>query len=233
VYIFTPAEQLLEQLDLFTGKRRLIQESGGICGSILSGCIQRKTAPFSQLRISSCNLAHSASIYLNTGRWEMALESSEHLTHGINPEVGFIGGFAAAELKEHERAVDLFLSAALHKPRAARILGGVRTADPTNYHSAEDHNAGIRLLQNLHEYLASRRSVGKRFYLKFMDQPVTHSLLNEMDIVEDRWHEPHQGGRHEDFDRMHEMRSASFIKAHAQQIAASLDKALLNAEFEQ
>jgi len=176
---------------------------------------------------------YRAAIYLNTGRWEMTLASSEQLGHGINPDAGFIGGLAAAELKKHELAVELFLSVALHKPRAARILAGVHTDDPTDYHSAEDHNAGVRLLQDLHEYFASHRSIGKRFYQKFMEHPVTLSLLNEMDTVEARWHEPHPGGRREDFDRMHEMRSRNFIKAHAQQIAASIDKALLEEEFEQ
>jgi len=176
---------------------------------------------------------YRAAIYLNTGRWEMALANSEQLAPGINPEAGFIGGLAAAELKRHERAVELFLSAALHKPGAARMLAGMHTDNPSEYHSAEDHNAGVRLLQNLHEFLASRRSVGKRFYLSFMDQPLILSLLNEMDTVEERWHEPHRGGGREDFDRMHEMRSANFIKSHARQIAASLDKAILQSGFEQ
>ncbi len=58
-------------------------------------------------------------------------------------------------------------------------------------------------------------------------------LLNEMDTVEARWHKLHQGGRHEDFDRIHEMRSGHFIKAHAEQLAASPDKALLEEGFKQ
>jgi tetratricopeptide (TPR) repeat protein len=176
---------------------------------------------------------YHAAIYLNTGRWEMSLASSEQLGHGINPEANFIGGLAAAELKKQERAVELLLSAALHKPRAARMLAGVHAGDPTDDHSAEDHNAGVRLLQNIHECFASHRSIGKRFYLKFMEQPLTLLLLNEMDTVEARWHKLHQGGRHEDFDRIHEMRSGHFIKAHAEQLAASPDKALLEEGFKQ
>ena len=37
-----------------------------------------------------------------------------------------------------------------------------------DYHRAEDHNTGIHVLQDLHEYLASDRLVGKYLYLKFM-----------------------------------------------------------------
>ncbi len=176
---------------------------------------------------------YRAAIYLNTGRWEMTLASSEQLGQGINPEAGFIGGLAAAELRKHKRAVELFLSAALHSPRAARILAGVHTSDPTDYHNAESHSSGVHLLRDIHEYLARHRSAGKRFYQKFMDQPLTLSILDEMDTVDNRWHKPHTGGKRKDFDRMHEMQSDHFIKDHSQQIAASLDKAPLVEEFEQ
>ena len=176
---------------------------------------------------------YRAALYLNTGRWEMSLASSERVAHGINPEAGFIGGLAAAELKKPERAVALLLSAALHKPRTARLLAGIHAGDSVDYHRAEDHNTGIHLLQDLHEYLGSDRSVGKYLYLKFMEQPLVLSLLNEMDTVGERWHDLQHGGRREDFDRMHEMRSDHFIQAHSKQIAVSLDKALLGEALEQ
>ena len=80
-----------------------------------------------------------------------------------------------------------------------------------DYHRAEDHNTGIHVLQDLHEYLASDRLVGKYLYLKFVEQPLVLSLLNEMDAVGEHWHDLQQGGRREDFDRMHDMRSDHFI----------------------
>jgi tetratricopeptide (TPR) repeat protein len=165
---------------------------------------------------------HRAAIYLNTGRWEMALESSESLVRGLSPDAGFIAGFAAIELGERERAIDLFLHGALHNPRTARMLAGIRTGKPTNRHEAEGHNAGVYWRQNIHGYLAKRRSNAKRFFRQFVEHPAVISLLNEMDAVTGRWHEQHRGGGREDFDRLNEMKSTSFIKAQAHQIVVAL-----------
>jgi len=193
----------------------------------LDACEKLERECGDDLAAASCR----ASIYLNTGRHEMALSCSERLAHGIYPEAGFIGGLAAAELKRHALAVELLLSAALHRPRAARILAGMHTAPPGDYQGAEDHNTGIRLGRDLHEYFSRHGSLGEGFYLAFMNYPLTVSLLQEMNTVHDRWHNAHAGGRREDFDRMHEMRSSNFIKAHAQQIATSLAEAPLETGF--
>jgi hypothetical protein len=165
---------------------------------------------------------HRAAIYLNTGRWEIAREQSEGLARGMNPDACFLAGFASIELGECERAVGLLLHGALHNPRAARILAGIPTGKPTNRHEAEGHNAGLYLRQNLHGYLANRRSTGKRFYRQLVKHPSVISLLNEMDTVVGRWHELRNGGGREDYDRMHEMQSTDFIKAQAHQISAAL-----------
>ena len=165
---------------------------------------------------------HRAAIYLNTGHWEMALYSSESLVRGMRPDAGFIAGFAAIELGERERAIGLFLHGALHNPRAARMLAEIRTDKPTNRREAEDHNAGVYLWQNLHGYLAKHRSTAKRFLRQFVEHPAVISLLNEMDALVGRWHEQHQGGGREDFDRLNEMRSTDFVEAQAHQIAVAL-----------
>ena len=152
----------------------------------------------------------------------MALDSSESLVRGISPDAGLIAGFAAIELGERERAIDLFLHGALHNPRTARMLAGIRTGKPTNRHEAEGHNAGVYLRQNLHGYLAKRRSNAKRFFRQFVEHSAVISLLNEMDAVVARWHEQHRGGGREDFDRLNEMKSTGFIKAQAHQIVVAL-----------
>lgn len=165
---------------------------------------------------------YRAAIYLNTGRWEIALESSENLVRGMSPDAGFIAGCAAIELGERERAIGLLLHGALHNPRAARMLAGTRTGEPANRHEARNHNAGVDLRQNLHGYLANRGATAKRFFRQFVQHPAVISLLDEMDTVTGRWHKQHQGGGREDFDRLNEMQSTGFIKAQADQIAVAL-----------
>lgn len=163
-----------------------------------------------------------AAIYLNTGRWAMALERSKSLVGRLHPDAGFIAGFAAGELGAREQAIGLFLNAALNYPRAARILAGMRTGNPTNHHEVRDHNAGVALRQNLHGFLDIRKSAARRFFRQFVAHPPVASLLDEMALLVGRWHGPHRDGEREDFDRMHEMQSADFAKAQAHQIAVAL-----------
>jgi tetratricopeptide (TPR) repeat protein len=165
---------------------------------------------------------HRAAIYLNTGRWEMAMENSEGLCGGLYPDAGFIAGFAAAERGEHEKALGLFLQGALHYPRAARMLAGIRTKKPTNHQQTEDHNTGVALRQNLHGFLASHRPASKRFFRQMVRHTTVASLLDEMELLVGRWHDQHSGGERKDFDRMHEMQSADFISAQARRITVAL-----------
>jgi hypothetical protein len=102
------------------------------------------------------------------------------------------------------------------------MLAGIRTGKPANHHEARNHNAGMYLRQNLHGYLANRGIIAKRFFRQFVQHPAVISLLDEMDAVTGRWHEQHQEGGREDFDRLNEMQSTGFIKAQADQIAVAL-----------
>jgi tetratricopeptide (TPR) repeat protein len=163
-----------------------------------------------------------AAVYLNTGRWEMALECSKGLAGGLHPDAGFIAGFAAGELGAREQAIGLFLNAALNYPRAARMLAGMRAGKPTHHHEVRGHNAGVALRQNLHGFLGIRKSTARRFFRQFVAHPAVASLLDEMELLVGRWHGPHRDGERKDFDRMHEMQSADFIEAQAHQIAVAL-----------
>ncbi len=163
-----------------------------------------------------------AAIYLNTGRWAMALERSKRVIGGLHPDAGFIAGFAAGELGVREQAIGLFLNAALNYPRAAWILAGKRAGKPTNHHEVRDHNAGVALRQNLHGFLGNRKATARRFFRQFVTHPPVASLLDEMDLLVRRWHGPHPDYERRIFDRMHEMQSADFIEAQAHQIAVAL-----------
>ena len=152
----------------------------------------------------------------------MSLESSEGLAGGLYPDACFIAGFAATERGEHKKAIGLYLQGALHYPQAARILAGMRTKKPANYQQTEDHNTGVALRQNLHGFLASRRSASRQFFGQLVKHPAVAPLLNEMELLISRRHNRNSGGERKDFDRMHEMQSADFILAQARRITVAL-----------
>lgn len=201
----------LRNLALILNRTGEYIEALGACEKLERECGDNATAAW-----------YRAAIYLNTGRWEMALESSESLVRGISPDAGFIAGFAAIELGEREQAIGLSLYGALHRPRGVRMLAGMRTGKPTTHHEAEDHNASMYLRQSLHGYLANRKATGKRFLRQLAEHPAVISLLNEMGTLAGKWHEQKRRDRREEFDRLNEMRSAGFIKAQAYQIAVAL-----------
>jgi tetratricopeptide (TPR) repeat protein len=71
-----------------------------------------------------------ADIFLNTRKWEAAAEAAHKAGGELNPSEGFVEAFARLELGQAEEALAVFLAAALHCPRAARLLVGLRLPAP-------------------------------------------------------------------------------------------------------
>jgi tetratricopeptide (TPR) repeat protein len=90
--------------------------------------------------------SHRSAVYLNTRRWEQAVEHAKRYGGDLDPSAGFAEAFALFELERYDEALTAFLRASLHYPRAARMLVGERTTTPKSYDEARDHTRGGRLL---------------------------------------------------------------------------------------
>jgi tetratricopeptide (TPR) repeat protein len=106
-----------------------------------------------------------AAVYLNTSKWQQAADAAHQSGGDLDPSAGFIESFALFELGRLEDVLPAFLRAALHHPRAARMLVGERrAAAPKSREEAQDHNAGVSLLRSLHAYLKDQSRTSKRFF---------------------------------------------------------------------
>ncbi|MFC1611158.1 tetratricopeptide repeat protein [Myxococcota bacterium] len=165
--------------------------------------------------------AFRGSIYLNTGRWQLAADAATRL-HKVWASEGFIAGFALFELGEHQDAAGMFLLAALNYPRAAKMLLGMRTRQPKSYDEARDHNAGASDLRGLHRFLKQQSRRSKKFFRDFVRHPRTDALLTEVMEVVVRWHAQHPTGEREAFDRMQLMHTPEFARNEARTIMSEI-----------
>ena len=157
-------------------------------------------------------MIHRASVYLNTGRWAEA---------AVAAASGFVAALAHFETGRRREAVAAFLHAALHRPRAARMIVGMRTRRaPSSREEALDHNAGVNDRRDLHAYLRDRRRPSLRFFTEMMKLESVAGLLNEIEQVVERWRT--EKGTREAFDRMNVMRGAGFAAVRAQEVADEL-----------
>lgn len=165
---------------------------------------------------------YRATIHLNTGCWESALENADGLIDRIFPDAGFLTGFALIEMGEMRRAVTFFLHGILHHPRAACMLARIDTGEPVHFDQVKDHNAGVGLLNNLHGYLSNQSPAARSFYEQLLAHPIVSSLIEDMEAVIAQRYEKDNSEWRDIFDRMSEMRSADFIVAQAQRVTAAL-----------
>jgi tetratricopeptide (TPR) repeat protein len=162
---------------------------------------------------------HRTSIHLNTGRWEKALALGDRL-HRMFPEENLTAGLAAFELERVEEARWRFLHAALNKPRAARMLLGVRTPALTTSGLTEvrDHNAGVCFRHDLSGFLDGQSGASKRFFQRLLRAPAVVALLEEKEAVVQRWsngpREPDAAWRAA-FARMQLMNTPEFAREQA------------------
>lgn len=168
--------------------------------------------------------SHRSAVYLNTRRWEEAAEGARRSGGDLDPSAGFIEAFALFELGRLEEVLPAFLTAALHHPRAARMLAGERSAAPRSGEEARDHNVAVSLLRRLHAYLKEQPRLTRKFFRGLTRDPRVARLLDESAAVVRHWHEEHRKGDRSAFDRMNVMRSRSFARAEAGKLRDLLPK---------
>ena len=170
--------------------------------------------------------AHRASVYLNTGRWQLALAAARHL-QGIDASESLVAALACFELGDREEAAVNLLHGALGSPRAARLLLEERTGRPEGYDEIRDHNRGVSLRKALGAYLSQRRVASRRFFEQLLRHPRVAALLEEKEEVIDRWHAQHTSGEREAFSRKHEMESQEFARDEARRLLGGLESRLM------
>ncbi len=184
-------------------------EALAVCDRLEKECDGRITA-----------MAHRSSVYLNTGRWAEAAGAARHLEH-IDPDCGFLAALAHFETGRRREALAAFVHAALHSPRAARMLVATPTRRaPGSRQEVLDHNAGVETRRDLHAYLRDRRRPALRFFADVMERKSVVSLLAEMEQVVER--RGTERGTREAFDRMTLMHGIEFARERAQALADEL-----------
>jgi tetratricopeptide (TPR) repeat protein len=162
--------------------------------------------------------SHRAAIYLNTRKWPLAIDAARRSGGDLDPTAGFIEAFALFELGNVEEVLQPFIEAALHYPKAARMLVGGSPAAADSRTEVEDHNTGVSLLRSLHAYLNDQSRASKRFFRRLIQDPRVAELLDESIAVVRRWEKQHHTGEREAFDRMHRMQSREFALAEARKL---------------
>lgn len=165
-----------------------------------------------------CAASHRAAVYLNTRRWEHAVDFARRSGGDLDPAAGFLEAFALFELGRFEQLLPAFLHAALNCPHAARMLVGERTAPLKCHEDTEDHHTGVSERRRLHGYLQEQSRTARKFFRSLVRDPRVARLLDESSAVVRRWHEEHRTGRRSAFDRMSRMRSAQFAAVEAQKL---------------
>jgi hypothetical protein len=161
--------------------------------------------------------AYRAAVYLNTGRWQKAADAALRL-HLLDASESLVAGLALFELHRYHDAISSLLHGALNYPRAARILAGLKTAGPTSYDEARDHNTGVHLSRDLHEYLHGSRRRARTFLKRLLKDTHAAALLDEIQDVKKRWHEQHRTDERDAFDRMKHMKSPQFARQEGEKL---------------
>ncbi len=153
-------------------------------------------------------------IYLNVGLWEQAASAARYVVN-LYPEESFTLGFALHELGDPAEATVYLLHGALRFPRTARMLAGVKTrARPAGHVEVNDHNIGVELLRDIHQYLTARAPGGRSFLKKLIQRQAVSEMMDEAETVRLRWQEE-RGSNRTWFDRMTEMSTIELARQRA------------------
>ncbi len=204
-----PYIRAMRNLTLALNRAGLYEESLEYCGRLEQECGDQ---------ISPA--AYRTSIYLNTGRWLEAVDSSRRI-QGIDASQGLVAAFAFFELGRIEDAMSSFLRGALNYPLAAKILVGIRTASPKDYNQGRDHNAGVDISRDLEGYMLQRGRKAKRFFKEFLNNSHVNALLTEIEEVKRKWHDQHRTGDRGAFDRMTQMQTPQFARCELEKMSRS------------
>jgi hypothetical protein len=98
------------------------------------------------------------------------------------------------------------------------MLTGLKTPRPTSYDEARDHNAGVNLSRNLHEYLYGSRRRSRTFLKRVLKETCAAELLDEIQDVTKSWHEQRSTHDREAFERMNLMKSPEFARKESEKL---------------
>ena len=160
-----------------------------------------------------------APVLLTTGRW---LAAAKAATYGseLDPSQSLIAALALQESEQRDAALASFLHGALNKPRAARILMGLRATRPVNGIEGRDHNTGVHLVRSLKPYLARGRGA-VAFFARLLKDNRIKLLVEELEAVTRRWSFSGPKADRADFLRMTEMQTRAFAEQQAKEIAGT------------
>jgi tetratricopeptide (TPR) repeat protein len=158
----------LRNLALTLNEAARYDEARAVCARLESECGDDVTAA-----------SHRAAIYLNTGTWGQAAQSARRSGGDLDPSAGFVEAFALFALGRFDELLPAFLRAALHHPRAARMLVGERTAAPKCCEEAQDPNTGVSVHRSLHAYFKDQPRAAKHFFRALVRDPRVVKLLDE------------------------------------------------------
>ena len=97
-----------------------------------------------------------------------------------------------------------------------------RRGAPRNGRDADDHNAGVELLQQMHTYFHARDARrAQRFFSRVLALPGVGTLLAEVEDLARRWFGQPKADR-AIFERLNRMKTLDFARERAAEIGAAL-----------
>lgn len=170
-----------------------------------------------------CAAAFRAQAHLNLGRYRQAADSALKIKD-YDPSESLVAGFALYELGQTEDALAAFLHGAMHYPRAARMILGIKTDPPQTDHEAQDYNTGVDTCRDLNDYLQGQGRKTRAFFQNMVQNGKAGALFNEMDAVVRRWHAQHSTRDREAYDRMMQMQRPEFARQEAHELLKAGDQ---------
>ncbi|MFO0983833.1 MAG: hypothetical protein U1E76_19255 [Planctomycetota bacterium] len=157
-------------------------------------------------------------VHMKAGDYDRAFKAAVHINQ-IWPEHSIVAALAAFELGLELSAFQWFLHAVLNQPRTVRIVLGLRVPKPKTGSEHDDHQAGVRMREDLEGYLQRQGRKAVRVFRRTLAAAPVAALVDEARHVVRRWSEPKngQGWRHA-FDRMSQMHSVEYAEEQAQSL---------------
>jgi tetratricopeptide (TPR) repeat protein len=159
--------------------------------------------------------SEKTAIFLNDGQWESARDAARYVS-SIYPRHNFSLAFAHFELGDRQEALVWFLRAAVEYPRAAHMLLGLETSEPTCIDEARDHDAGVAMIRDLDAYLTLSSEGAERFFTSALESEPVRAALAEYQHARKKWLKEHDRTW---FQKMNEMRTEEYARRTAALVA--------------
>jgi tetratricopeptide (TPR) repeat protein len=197
------------------GNLALAQNQAGRYDDALTTCRRLETECHDDITAAS----HRAAVFLNTRKWQHALDAALHI-HQVHPSESLIAAFAAFELGRQAEARKWFLHAMLNAPRTVGLVLGMKLQRPSTGLDAEDHNGGVGMSLAIDGYLRGRRPAARRFFDELWKDSRVTGWRNELAECSRRWSSDRSGKDRGPFDSLSRMRSLEFAEASAQELGS-------------